>query len=847
MHRPNRLEVRSSLPGRIRWGVPGLKGDLRLASSIEQALRAFSWVTSVEANPVTGRVLVHFAPRKRTAGTDAVPAVLARTETHPTEPPHFDAGHADASHADAGHSDAFWFESAIHLCLEGHREQRRGFADNAAGAPPIDREPTRSSNRALLDWTSIDWSSVVLNGVLGFVPLPLLPKPSWKLALAGAGTTLGLQLIRQVYRNLKGGSDRPTGTDKYAVSHQKPRFNDLQGRETPDKDRVQDRPDRPDPSNRAGENPALEYLRPYRRSIYLATSLSLANKVLDLLPPLILGSGFNILLGKPSGLLNRLHITGKQNQLIAVGAASLGTWVLDAVLEYLQEITWRQLSQQVKHDLRSRAYAHVQTLDMEYFERHPAAELEDAIKGDAEEFGNFLAFGPDVVIQTATGMVLVCTFFAIKAPGIAVVNAGSIPVVLLASKYLQKRRQPHYDRMRREQTVYARRLGSNVRGMGVIKNFTAEDNQAELVEETSRDLVDKTRGLDRISTLFSPVIRTIVALNYLGTFTLGGAMTLNGRLTPGMFSSIMFLSQRLLWPLTNLGRVADSYQSASASLLRLDKLFARTGQTRDGNVVLATEDVKGDIRFDNVSFSYDSETEVIKRVTLQFQPGKTTALVGATGSGKTSLMKLILRFYDPDRGSILLDGHPVDELKLDDLRRAVGLVSQDVILFHGTIRENITFGMARVPHDEVVRAAHIARAHDFIQALPDRYDTLIGEAGVRLSGGQRQRISVARTILRKSPILILDEATSAFDRHTELEFYEALETLSYTRTRIVIAHRLFSIQNADWIYVIDDGTICEQGTHESLIDENRLYASMWRAQNRPPLLRDASLGSNSAP
>jgi len=322
----------------------------------------------------------------------------------------------------------------------------------------------------------------------------------------------------------------------------------------------------------------------------------------------------------------------------------------------------------------------------------------------------------------------------------------------------------------------------------------------------------------------------VILVGFTATLVWGGFRALEGGLEVGAYSVMVFLTQRLLWPLTRLGETFDLYQRAMASTNRiLDVVDARPGLV-DGDRPLPRSEVKGEIRFDGVSFSYREGHPVLRDLDIEAEAGKTTAFVGATGSGKTTVVKLLLRFYDVDTGKITVDGHDLRDLKSRDLRRAFGLVSQDVFLFHGSVRDNIAYGRPDATEDEIRAAADIAEADEFIRRLPEDYDTIVGERGQKLSGGQRQRVSIARAVLVDPPILVLDEATSAVDNETEAAIQRSLERISLDRTTIVIAHRLSTIRHADRIYVMDEGRVVEAGTHEQLIDHPGIYRTLWDVQ-----------------
>ena len=295
----------------------------------------------------------------------------------------------------------------------------------------------------------------------------------------------------------------------------------------------------------------------------------------------------------------------------------------------------------------------------------------------------------------------------------------------------------------------------------------------------------------------------------------------------------------MLWPLTRLGETFDLYQRAMASTVRILDLLSIKSEIKDGDIVLPVETIRGDMRLQDVTFAYSDGREIIKGLSLDMPEGDTVAIVGATGAGKSTVIKLLLRYYDVTAGRVTLDGYDLRDLRQADIRNAIGLVSQDVFLFHGTVRENIAYGAPDAPDHLIIEAAKIAEAHEFIRELPLGYDTIVGERGQKLSGGQRQRLSIARAVLTDPPILVLDEATSSVDNETEAAIQRSLERIVVGRTTIVIAHRLSTIRAADKIYVLQNGQLKEQGTHDDLVYLDGLYAALWRVQTGQLLLHEA--------
>ncbi len=583
----------------------------------------------------------------------------------------------------------------------------------------------------------------------------------------------------------------------------------------------------------------LDYASAYKRRVALATLYSVLGKIFDTAPPVLIGVAVDIVVQQKDSLLGRLGIADLTHQLLILGAVTLLVWILESLFEYVQRIHWRNLAQSMQHDLRVETYNHVQHLELAYFEDQSTGGLMAVLNDDINQLERFLDVGANEVVQVTTTVLVIGGIFFLVAPSVAWMAAVPIPIIIWGSLKFQTLLGPRYRDVREQVSMINHHLANSLSGIATIKSFTAEDYEADRLRFASNEYLERNRHAIRLSSAFSPLIRMVIVSGFIAITIAGGQLVFDGVLDVGAYSVLVFMTQRLLWPLTRLGETFDQYQRAMASTIRILDLLGIKSGIKDGVVSLPVESVRGHMLIDDVDFAYSDGREVVKGLTLDIPPGDTVAIVGATGAGKSTVIKLLLRFYDVTAGQVLLDGYDLRDLRQQDIRNAIGFVSQDVFLFHGTVRENIAYGSFAVPDHLLIEAAEIAEAHEFICELPQGYDTIVGERGQKLSGGQRQRLSIARAVLKDPPILILDEATSSVDNETEAAIQRSLERIVIGRTTIVIAHRLSTVRNADTIYVLQDGQLRESGRHEDLVHHDGLYASLWRVQTGERLMLEA--------
>ncbi len=573
-----------------------------------------------------------------------------------------------------------------------------------------------------------------------------------------------------------------------------------------------------------------QYTANHRGRVWWATTLTVLNKIFDVFPEILIGVAIDVIVSDNDSFV--ADITGVEStwwQLVILAGINVVVWIGESITEFGSDVAWRNLAQTVEHEARMDAYAHVQKLELGFFEDQSTGGLMSVLNDDVNQLERFLDDGATAIIQTVLNVVIVGIIFFIADWLLFLVAFAPIPIIVFGSFLYQRLLEPKYRDVRARVGHLNGTLANNLGGIATIKAFTAEDREIARVQGESDAYRVANADAIRLSSAFVPIIRMAILAGFTLTLLVGGHMTIEGELAVGFFSVLVFMTQRLLWPLTRLGETFDLYQRAMASTRRILDLLAVKPTIVEGADHLPTP-VAGAVHFDDVRFSYAQGNEVLRGLELDIPAGETHAVVGLTGAGKSTIVKLLLRLYEPTAGRVTVDGHDVRDLTFHDLRGAIGLVSQDVFLFDGTVRENIAYGDPDAPDEAIEKAARLAEAHEFIEALPDGYDTLVGERGQKLSGGQRQRLSIARAIVRDPAILVLDEATSSVDNETEAAIQRSLEIVARNRTTLVIAHRLSTIRHADRIHVLEAGQVREAGTHDELLNAGGLYAALWRVQ-----------------
>ena len=555
---------------------------------------------------------------------------------------------------------------------------------------------------------------------------------------------------------------------------------------------------------------------------------SVLNKVFDLAPPVLIGIAIDIVVEGSESFLSGFGFADRRHQLIVLAILTFVIWGLESLFDYLSAVTWRGISQDIEHSLRTETFKNVLTLDIKYFENKSSGRLMAILNDDVNQLERFLDTGANKLIQTTTTVLVIGGTFLYISPVIALFAFIPIPVIIFGSFKFTSKIATRYENIRQSIESLNSNLSNSISGILNVKSFTRENKELERITDSSLEVKSANYHAIKLSAAFIPIIRIAILFGFTATLLIGGFLALDGEIKVAMYSVLLFITQRLLWPLTELGDTFDLYQRAMASFRRIYSLKTEIPEIQDGDIKF--EKLENQISLQDVNFSYVENFKVLNQVSLNIKSGHTTAIVGSTGSGKSTLIKLLLRLYEINSGKILYDNTELKDFKLSTLRDKIGLVSQDVFLFEGTVFENIAYGNLNATEEEIWDAAKQSEAIDFIKDLPNMENTIVGERGQKLSGGQRQRISIARAILKNPEILILDEATSSADNETEAAIQRSLDVLKQDRTVIVIAHRLSTIRNADCIYVLENGVVAETGTHDELVNLGGVYRSLWSVQ-----------------
>ncbi len=586
--------------------------------------------------------------------------------------------------------------------------------------------------------------------------------------------------------------------------------------------------------------PWVTLLRPHAKALAMGLLAVIGETIADLLQPWTLKIVFdNVLKPRPlheQGWLNQIVLAtageGRLAILRLAAIAALAIAVFGAACSYAEKYLTTSVGQWVMHDLRRTLYSHVQRLSLSYHDHKQTGDLISRVTSDIDAIQSFIASGVlGTLINTLTlaGMVGVMFYVNWRFTLVAL----SVAPVLFAVVYSYTRRIKKASReVRKKEGEIVSVIQEVLTSIRVVKAFAREDYEQRRLEEESLESVEIALRARGLKAKLSPLVEIIVAIGTSMVLWFGARMVLQGNLSAGSLIVFILYLGKMYKPMQELSKMTDAFSKASVGYERIREILDTEREVADLPGARPAPQFQGRVEFENVIFHYERGAPVLHDVTLQIEPGQTAALVGPTGAGKTTIASLIPRFYDPVSGVVRIDGNDIRRFTQKSLRQQISFVLQETLLFHGSIWNNIAYGKPGVSRAEIYRAAELANAHDFIDQMPQGYDTVVGERGVTLSGGQRQRIAIARAVIRNSPILILDEPSSGLDAASEKLVFEAVDRLMEGKTSIVIAHRLSTIQRADAIFVVEGGTIRERGTHDELLRSGGLYSELYELQFR---------------
>ena len=568
----------------------------------------------------------------------------------------------------------------------------------------------------------------------------------------------------------------------------------------------------------------VKYAKPYWHLLVIAGISTVAITVLNLIGPRLITELIDILTSEFS--------TDSLGAVRVIALALTATYVFRILFRFLNSYLSHKAAWNLVADMRVRVYDHLQKLSLRFYQDKQTGQLMSRTTNDTATFEMLIAHVvPDLFANALVIIGVAVVLFSTNVQ-LALLTLIPIPFLLFGSWIFAKKVRPNFRAAQGNLAELNATLQDNISGMKEIQVFNQQRKEKDRVRVKAGSYAHAILHALKLSAIFHPTVEAVSSMGTVIVVLFGGLLALDGKLSVADIVGFMLYLNLFYQPISTLARVTEDLQQAMAGADRVFEVLDTEPDIKDRPDAVDITECKGEIVFDDVSFSYVDNVPVLQNISFRAEPGKMVALVGPTGVGKTTIISLIARFYDPDSGNIRLDGRELREITLSSLRNQISIVLQDIFLFNGTVAENIAYGSKDADMEEIIRAAKTARAHEFIMEMPEGYDTVIGERGLKLSGGQKQRLSIARAVLRNTPILILDEATAAVDVETEAKIQQAIQELTENRTIIVVAHRLSTVKKADTILVIEDGKIVESGNHSELYSYNGVYRHLCDIQFR---------------
>lgn len=564
----------------------------------------------------------------------------------------------------------------------------------------------------------------------------------------------------------------------------------------------------------------LSYFARYKRTLIIGVVCVFMTNVVRLMAPVVLRHAVDDLTSQ----ITHSKLMEYAGLLIAIA-------VTQGVFLFTQRRLLINMSRDIEYDLRNDFYAHLQKLPFEFYQSHRTGDLMARATNDLSAVR--MIVGPALMysMNTVFAMALIIPLMGSVSWRLTLLAFLSMPLVVSATNYFSKRIHDRFEKVQEYFGTVSNRAQESLAGVRVIRAYTQEPFEIESFKEVNREFVNRNLQLIRLSGIFHPILSFFIGVGFIAVLWFGGRLVISGQISIGQFVQFTLLLGYLVWPMIALGWVINIFQRGMASMGRMHNIMSIEPSIRDADEMLDLNEIEGEIEFRDLTFSYGQAREpALKDVNLHIQPGETVAFVGAVGSGKSTLMNLITRLLDAEPGQVLIDGKPIREIPLRVLRSSIGYVPQETFLFSETVAENIAFGVEHATQEEIERAATEAGIAEDILEFPEGFETLVGERGITLSGGQKQRTAIARALIRRPKILILDDALSSVDTYTEERILGYLRRIMVGRTSLIVSHRVSTVKDADLIVVLEDGQIAERGTHDSLVARGGIYAELYEKQ-----------------